>query len=155
MGHSAVSRSSSHNSYDPRFRSKAEERSRATRGFVDVDRFSDPNKMRVCPPPDFILLAKKLGLYEVLWEPENLGIKFAYEAELYIKVMSSKLKSANLSRVEVHVQTYGRKSVARLVRFMEAYAEKCEDFPDAVLEVVVPKRVKDDVEWTLMKDSNA
>ncbi len=139
-------------SFNPQWRARTIERSRAQRGFINVG-FGRPQTMYVCPPPELILLTKKLGTYEVLWEPENLGLVRSGEVGIYLSVLLDRLRESNIKYVEVHVQTYGRRSIARLIRFMEKYLEKCREVPEAVVEVIVPKLVRVEIEWMSKKEA--
>lgn len=139
-------------SYDPRWKSRAVERSRASRGFSHIDTWSYPKTLVVCPPPELLLLSRKLAAYEVLWCPENLGIQYGAEAGIYVKVIAEKIKESGIKYVEVHVQTYGHKSIKRLVRFMEDYAKLCFENPEAKINVIIPKLVQEQIEYVIYKE---
>lgn len=106
-----------------------------TRGFVELDNIRD--NIVVFPPPDLPKLAEVLGLYGVLYSPESLGVRLGCEWEFFLRMHRSRIEARAWAPVEIGYATYGRRTIQRLVRFMDDCVETCHEKPNYAVVVAV------------------
>ena len=75
-------------------------------------------------------MAEEAGIYEVLWRPEELGIRRAFELIDPLTVGLEKLK-ADPERFKQFNALNGWGDYDSLVDFVETYLEACKANPDA------------------------
>lgn len=78
-------------------------------------------------------MAQEVGLYEVLWHPEELGITFASQMILPLEKGLKELE-ANPKKYRTLDPPKGLGSYEDLVGFCKSVLQKCHEYPDAVIE---------------------
>lgn len=78
-------------------------------------------------------MAKAVGLYEVLWHPEEIGITVASQMILPLEKGIKELES-NPDKYKVYNPPNGWGSYDDFVRFCKSVLQKCSEYPDAVIE---------------------
>lgn len=105
-----------------------------SRGFVQVSNFTD--SIEVLPPPGLEDLAKVMGTYDLLWRPENLGAKFACDLEVLLATKARMLRDEHRTvPIVVGYKSHGRRTILRMIRFVEDYRDACERQPTYKISV--------------------
>ncbi|KAA6342228.1 hypothetical protein EZS27_010026 [termite gut metagenome] len=78
-------------------------------------------------------MAKAVGLYEVLWHPEEIGITVASQM---ISPLENSIKEleANPDKYKVYNPSNGWDNYEDFVRFCKSVLQKCREYPDAAIE---------------------
>jgi hypothetical protein len=79
-------------------------------------------------------MAMEAGLYDYLWNPDELEIKHAIELVKPLTIGLELLKS-DPERFHKFDPANGWGTYEGLIRFVEAYLEACKENPDAIIEV--------------------
>ncbi|MEM9214035.1 MAG: hypothetical protein AAGD25_06775 [Cyanobacteria bacterium P01_F01_bin.150] len=79
-------------------------------------------------------MAKAAGLYQCMWCPEDVGIKYARDL---IEPLTNGLKNLTCepSRFTIYNPSNGWGEYGDLVNFAHAYLEACKKYPDSVISV--------------------
>ncbi|MDR1056399.1 MAG: hypothetical protein LBL90_11415, partial [Prevotellaceae bacterium] len=78
-------------------------------------------------------MAKAVGLYEVLWHPEEIGITIASQMILPLEKGVKELE-ANPDKYKVYNPSNGCGNYEGFVSFCKSVLQKCREYPDAVIE---------------------
>jgi hypothetical protein len=78
-------------------------------------------------------MGKAVGLYEVLWYPEKIGITVASQMILPLEEGIKKLET-NPDKYKAYNPPNGWGSYENFVSFCKSVLLKCREYPDAVIE---------------------
>ncbi len=78
-------------------------------------------------------MAKEVGLYEVLWRPEEIGITTASQMIVPLEKAIDELV-ANPDKYKAFNPPNGYGSYEDFVSFCQAVLHNCREYPDAVIE---------------------
>lgn len=78
-------------------------------------------------------MAKAVGLYEILWSPEEIGVTLASQMILPLEKGLKELE-ANPEKYKAFNPPNGWGSYEDFVRFCKSVLQKCREYPDAVIE---------------------
>ena len=78
-------------------------------------------------------MAKEVGLYEVLWRPEEIGITTASQMVVPLGKAIDELVS-NPDKYKAFNPPNGYGSYEDFVSFCQAVLHNCREYPDAVIE---------------------
>lgn len=78
-------------------------------------------------------MAKAVGLYEVLWRPEEIGITTASQMIAPLEKGIKELE-ANPDKYKVFNPSNGFGSYEDFIDFCKSVLHKCYEYPDAVIE---------------------
>jgi hypothetical protein len=78
-------------------------------------------------------MAKAVGLYEVLWRPEEIGITIASQMILPLEKGVKELE-ANPDKYKAYNPPNGWGNCEGFVSFCKSVLQKCREYPDAVIE---------------------
>ncbi len=78
-------------------------------------------------------MGKAVGLYEVLWYPEKIGITIASQMTLPIEKGIKELET-NPDKYKAYNPPNGWGSYEEFVNFCKSVLQKCREYPDAVIE---------------------
>ncbi|KAA6331536.1 hypothetical protein EZS27_019865 [termite gut metagenome] len=78
-------------------------------------------------------MAKEVGLYEVLWKPEIIGITIASQMIPFLEKGLKELE-ANLDKYKAFNPPNGFGSYEDFVGFCKSVLHNCHEYPDAVIE---------------------
>ena len=79
-------------------------------------------------------MADEVGIYKVLWQPEEVGITTAAQLIDPLVLGLARLK-AHPIRCRRHNPPNGWGSYEGLIEFVEAYLDACRTWPDAIVNV--------------------
>jgi hypothetical protein len=79
-------------------------------------------------------MAEAAGVYEAVWRPDEIGIKYASELAPFLEDGIEELKSAPLFYKNFNPKN-GWGSYDQFVGWLERYLEACKENPDALVEV--------------------
>lgn len=78
-------------------------------------------------------MAEAVGLYEVLWRPEEIGITIASQMILPLEKGIKELE-ANPNKYKAYNPPNGWGNYEDFVSFCKSVLQKCREYPDAVIE---------------------
>ncbi len=78
-------------------------------------------------------MAEAVGLYEILWRPEEIGITVASQMILPLEEGIKELE-ANPDKYKTYNPPNGWGSYEDFARFCKSVLQKCRECPDAVIE---------------------
>jgi hypothetical protein len=81
-------------------------------------------------------MAKAVGLYEVLWRPEEIGVNTASQMIPFLEKGLDKL-TANPDKYKAFNPPNGYGSYEDFVSFCRSVLHNCREYPDAVIEASV------------------
>ena len=78
-------------------------------------------------------MADAIGLYEVLWKPDEIGITYAFQMIPFLEKGIKKLKE-NPEKYKTFNAPNGYGKYEDLVRFCDSVLHWCNKYPDSVIE---------------------